>query len=91
MTRILLPILASMTLFAVTACSSAQSDWDSQLMPRSEGNPDPNVIAVDAMNVRKPMPLGSKNASTDFFFKKCEQNGSGSFYSKTSYDCGEIK
>jgi hypothetical protein len=70
-------------------CSSAESDWDSQLMPRSDekANPNPNANGNDAFLVRKPMPLGTKT-SADFFFTRCDQTNQGSYYSKTSYDCG---
>lgn len=73
----------------MNGCSSAESDWDSQLMPRSDENakPNPNANGNDAFLVRKPMPLGKKN-TPDFFFTRCDQTNEGSYYSKTSYDCG---
>lgn len=81
-------LLLISSLFSLTL-GCATGDYDSGLMPRLDenANPNPHAIAVDAFNVRKPMPLGQKTSS-DFFFTRCEQNNQGTFYSRTSYDCG---
>jgi hypothetical protein len=46
------------------------------------------MYTADAMHFRKPMPSHPSTAQpSDYFFKRCAQEHSATYYSKTNYSC----
>ena len=45
------------------------------------------AFSADSMYTRQPMPDHRDSKPWEFYFKHCSDNGNGSYYSKTSYDC----
>ncbi len=56
--------------------------------PRKVANPDPHAVPHDYYFYDNGMPIREVK-DQDFFFKKCNVDNSGSYPSKTNYDCNE--
>lgn len=76
--------------FFLTLTSCASKEKDPSFAEYDENSKAAGAAyLVDAMQVRKAMPLRPNWRRWEFYYKHCSQIGEGVFYSKTSYECAE--